>query len=219
MDLSQYRGNSNASKDIQVVSEEREKMEQIATGRKVKQSFWNRVLSEFIADDIHSIGDYILRDVIVPAAKTAISDTITNGIDRLLFGETRNHGYTGSNTIRHITPYSSLYSNVSSNKIVKYNESQQTRGIGRYSYQDILIPFTPEETHNETKAKAIEILTRMKIYLDRYNVVSVGDLYDAVGEIPDKIDQDWGWYNLDGAYIQNSREGFIIRMPKVESIK
>lgn len=222
MDLSQYRGNSNASKDIQPVPEEREKMEQIATGRKVKQSVFSKFISEFIADDLHTIGDYILHDVVLPAAKNAISDTITNGIDMLLFGQTRSRGYSGSNTIRRITPYSSLYSNnVSSNRITRYNEPQQqtTRGLGRYTYQDILIPFVPEETHNETKAKAQEILSQMRIYLDRYNVVSVGDLYDAVGEIPDKIDQDWGWYNLDGAYIQNSREGFIIRMPKVESIK
>ncbi len=221
MDLSQYRGNSNASKDIQQVPEERERMEKIATGRKVKQSFTNRFISEFIADDIHSIGDYIIHDVVVPAVKNAISDTITNGIDMLFFGQTRSHGgYSGNNSIRRITPYSSLYSSGSS-RITKYNEPQTTqpRGLGRYTYQDILIPFVPEETHNDTKAKAMEILSKMRIYLDRYGVVSVGDLYDAVGEIPDKIDQDWGWYDLSGAYIQNSREGFILRMPKVESIK
>lgn len=221
MDLSQYRGNSNASKDIQTVSEDREKMEQIASGRKVRRSFGNKLISELIADDIQDIGDYVFRAG-VDAFKTAAVDMATNVIEMLFFGQTRNRTtYSGSNTIRRITPYSSLYSNtVQSNRITKYNEPQnQPRGIGRYTYQDILIPFIPEETHNDTKAKAIEILSRMRVYLDRYGVVSVGDLYDAVGEIPDKVDQDWGWYDLSGAYIQSSREGFILRMPKVESIK
>lgn len=221
MDISQYKGNSNASKDIQQLPEEREKMQKIASGRKVKQSVGNKILSEFIADDIHDIGDYILKDVIFPAVKNAISDTITNGIDMLLFGQTRNHGGYSTNSVRRITPYSSLYSGQSSvNRVTKYNEQQpQQRGIARYNYNDILIPFTIEEPHNVTKAKALEILARMRVYLDKYGVVSVGDLYDAVGEIPDRIDQEWGWYDLSGAYIQNSREGFILRMPKVESIK
>lgn len=220
MDLSQYRGNSNASKDIQQVPEERERIERIATGRKVKQSFGNKLVSELIADDIRNIGDSIFHNA-VDAFKNAVSDAITNGIDMLFFGQTRSHGgYSGNNSIRRITPYSSLYSS-GSNRITKYNEPQpaQPRGLGRYTYQDILIPFIPEETHNDTKAKAMEILSRMRIYLDRYGVVSVGDLYDAVGEVPDKIDQDWGWYDLSGAYIQSNREGFILRMPKVESIK
>ena len=215
MDLSQYRGNSNASKDIPVV-EEREKMEPIASGRKVKQSTFRMIVSEFIADDIRDIGKYIVKDVAIPAIKNAISDAVSNGIDRLLFGETRNH--TGGNSVKRITPYSSLYSG-SSNRVTKYNEPQPARGLGRYTYQDILIPFTIDEPHNVTKAKAVEILSRMRVYLERYGVVSVGDLYDAAGEIPDKIDQDWGWYSLDGAAIQSSRDGFILRMPKVESIK
>ena len=222
MDISQYRGNSNASKDIQPVQEERERIEKIATGRKVKQSVGNKILSEFIADDIHDIGDYILKDVIFPAVKNAISDTITNGIDMLLFGQTRNHGGYSTNSVRRITPYSSLYSGQSAvNRVTRFNEQpqQQPRGIGRYTYNDILIPFTLEEPHNVTKAKAMEILARMRVYLDKYGVVSVGDLYDAVGELPDSIDQNWGWYDLSGAYIQNSRDGFILRMPKVESIK
>lgn len=222
MDISQYRGNSNASKDIQPIQEERERIKKIATGRKVKQSVGNKILSEFIADDIHDIGDYILKDVIFPAVKNAISDTITNGIDMLLFGQTRNHGGYSTNSVRRITPYSSLYSGQSAvNRVTRLSEQQpqQPRGIGRYTYNDILIPFTPEEPHNVTKAKAMEILARMRVYLDKYGVVSVGDLYDAVGELPDSIDQNWGWYDLSGAYIQNSREGFILRMPKVESIK
>lgn len=221
MDLSQYRGNSNASKDIQNVPEERERIEQIASGRKVKPSFWRSALSDIIADDLSVIGTKILKEIVIPSFKNAISDGITNTVDILLWGQTRGHsGYSGSNTIRRITPYSSLYSGNTSNKVVKYNEPQQAaRGLDRYSYQDILIPFVPEETHSVTKSKADAILARMRVYLDRYGFVSVGDLYDAVGEVPDRIDQDWGWYNLDSAYVQNHREGFILRMPTVESIK
>lgn len=208
MDLNQYRGNSNASKQNDVP--EREPMQVVANGKKVPQSAGRRFLSEFIADDIHTIKDYILWDVLLPAVKNAISDTVTNGIDMLLFGQTRTRG---GNTVKRITPYSSLYSNnVSSNRVVKYNEPAQDRrprSLGGYSYQEVVLATRPE---------AEDVLAQMRLYLDRYGVVSVGDLYGAVGEVPDMIDNKWGWSDLSGACVQRCSDGFILRMPRVESI-
>ena len=208
MDLNQYRGNSNASKQNDIP--EREPMQVVANGKKVPQSAGRRFLSEFIADDIHTIKDYILWDVLLPAVKNAISDTVTNGIDMLLFGQTRTRG---GNTVKRITPYSSLYSNnVSSNRVVKYNETVQDRrprSLGGYSYQEVVLATRPE---------AEDVLAQMRLYLDRYGVVSVGDLYGAVGEVPDMIDNKWGWSDLSGACVQRCSDGFILRMPRVESI-
>jgi len=208
MDLNQYRGNSNASKQNDIP--EREPMQVVANGKKVPQSAGRRFLSEFIADDIHTIKDYILWDVLLPAVKNAISDTVTNGIDMLLFGQTRTRG---GNTVKRITPYSSLYSNnVSGNRVVKYNETAQDRrprSLGGYSYQEVVLATRPE---------AEDVLAQMRLYLDRYGVVSVGDLYGAVGEIPDMIDNKWGWSDLSGACVQRCSDGFILRMPRVESI-
>ena len=208
MDLNQYRGNSNASKQNDIP--EREPMQVVASGRKVPQSAGRKFLSEFIADDIHNIKDYILWDVLLPAIKNAISDTVTNGIDMLLFGQTRTRG---GNTVKRITPYSSLYSNnVSGNRVVKYNEPVQDRrprSLGGYSYQEVVLATRPE---------AEDVLAQMRLYLDRYGVVSVGDLYGAVGEVPDMIDNKWGWSDLSGACVQRCSDGFILRMPRVESI-
>lgn len=205
MDLNQYKTNSDASKGIQ----EREKVMQIASGKKVPQSAGRKFLSEFLADDISNIKDYILWDVLLPAVKNAISDTITNGIDMLLFGQTRTRG---SNTVKRITPYSSLYS--SSNRVVKYNDiqeqqSRKNRGLSGYSYQEVVLASRPE---------AEDVLAHMRIYLDRYGVVSVSDLYDAVGEVPEMMDTKWGWTDLTGACVQRCSDGYLIRMPRVESL-
>jgi len=212
----EYRGNSIASRqqqvDIQEQQPQKEKMEQIATGKKVPQSAGRKFLSEFLADDIHSIRDYIVWDVLLPAVKNAISDTVTNGIDMLLFGQTRTRTTAGS--VRRITPYSSISSNnVSSNRIVKYNDiSEQrhnNRGLGGYSYQEVVLATRPE---------AEDVLAHMRLYLDRYQVVTVADLYDAVGEVPDMIDNKWGWTDLSGAAVQRCSDGFILRMPRIEPI-
>lgn len=192
---------------------EREKVEQIATGKKVPQTIGRRFLSEFIADDINTIKEYIVWDVLLPAVKNAISDTITNGIDMLLFGQTRTRA---SNTIRRIggpglTNYSS-YSTTSA-RIVKPNNveevSRTNRGLAGYSYQEVVL---------NTRAEAEDVLAHMRIRLDHYGCVSVADLYDAVGEVPEMIDNKWGWTNLNGACIQRYSDGYVIRMPRVESI-
>lgn len=209
MDMSQYRGNSQASRSNDIQEDRR--IEKVATGKKVKQSAGSKFMSEFLADDIHSIKDYILWDVLMPAFKNAISDTVTNGIDMLLFGQTRARG----NTVKRITPYSSLYSGGSSNRVVKYNDIQQqeqtkrNRGLGGYSYQEVVLATRPE---------AEDVLAHMRLYLERYGVVSVSDLYDSVGEVPEMLDTKWGWTDLTGATVQRCSEGFILRMPRVESI-
>lgn len=222
MDLSQYRGNSNASKnDISVP--EREPVTNVVSGRKIAETPGRKFMSEFLSDDIHNIKDYIIYDVIIPALKNAISDTITNGIDMLLFGQTRVRGFNGSNTIKRIgnnTPYSSIYN--STNKVTRLSSNnvepdrRQVSYRNSYSVQDVLIPFTIEEPHNITKGKANEALTALRMRLNKYGFVSVADFYEAVlNEVPDDIqDHKWGWYDLSGAYIQQSREGFILRMPK-----
>ena len=208
MDLSQYRGNSNASKE----EPQRERVELVAAGKKVPQSAGRKFWSEFLADDVHTIKDYIVWDVLIPAVKNAISDTITNGIDMLLFGQTRTRG---GNSVRRITPYSSISSNSVSNsgRLVKYNEASENkrpnRGLGGYSYQEVVLPTRPE---------AEDVLAHMRLNLERFQVVTVADLYDMVGEIPDMIDNKWGWTDLTGACVQRCSDGFILRMPRIEAV-
>ena len=59
-----------------------------------KKSF----LARFIGETGMSVVDYIFRDVLVPAAKSTISDIIGNGIEMLLYGESTTR--TGSRSRR-----------------------------------------------------------------------------------------------------------------------
>lgn len=226
MDLNQYRGNSNASKQQTIVNDipDRASIQQITTGKKVEKTAGSKLMSDFIAEDIHNIKEYLWNEVVVPSIKNLISDGVSNFIDMLLFGQTRG-GRTAfglSNSVKRITPYSSLYStnNVSGNRVVKYNDIQpeRPRGLDRYSCQDILIEFSPNESPNDTKNRATYVLTRMRMYLNEYGMVAVADLYDAVGIVPDKEDNHWGWRDLSRASIQSCRDGYLIRMPAVEPI-
>ena len=226
MDLNQYRGNSMASKSSNPNDiPEREPVERVVSGRKIEESPGKKFLSEFFADDIRNIKDYIIYDVLIPATKNAISDAITNGIDIALFGKANARNNIYSNTIKRV-PYntfgSSIYSgsNTVTRRITSPNEQTQERRMpgyrNAYSVQDVLIPFSMDEPHNVTKAKATEALATLRMRLSRYGFVSVADFYETVlNEVPNDImDHKWGWYDLSGACMQQARDGFILRMPK-----
>lgn len=222
MDLSQYRGNSNSSKEVNISSNDREPMNNIVSGRKIQESPGRKFMSEFLADDIHNIKDYIVYDVVIPAVKNAISDTITNGIDMLLFGQTRSRF--NSNTIRKVggtnySSFSSLYSNNVSkpSKISSFDQERRVPGYrSAYTVDDILVPYSFDEPHNITKGRVNEALTMLNMRLKRYGMVSVADFYETVlNSVPDDIqDHKWGWYDLSGMRTRDTREGIIIIMPK-----
>ena len=220
MDLSQYKSNSNASKvnnDIQ--QPEKEPVVKVASGRVVSDNPFRKMLSEFVAEDIHNIKDFLIYDVFIPAVKDGISNTV----DVILYGQGRaiTRGFNGSNTIRRAgnTPYSSLYSSNNRPKVLSNTIEPEKRQINyrnAYTVQDVLIPYTMEEPNRVTENKAKDALATLRSRIARYGFVSVADFYETVlKEVPDDIqDHKWGWYDLSGAYIQKCRDGYILRMPK-----
>lgn len=80
------------------------------------------------------------------------------------------------------------------------------------------------KTHNfkevilEDRAEAEEVLTDMYGLLDRFQMVTVADVYGLVGEDSDFIDSKWGWTNLDGAKASRVRGGYMLILPPTEEL-
>lgn len=227
MDLSQYKSNSNASKNLDISVPEVEPVSNVVQGQRVPENPGRRLLSEFFADDIHNIKDYLLYDVVMPAVKNAISDTITNGIDMLLFGKTRTTF--NSNTIRKVggsfVTGGTNYSNFSKPSKI-FNTGSDERRVpsyrSSYTVDDVMVYFRPDVPHNITRGEVQEALTVLNMRLRKYGMVSVADFYQVVLKaVPEDIqDHKWGWYDLSGLRTQESREGIRIFVPKnVEPIE
>ena len=86
--MAEYKGNSHRSKEQQEVVEKK-KIEPRAQAKTKKKSEAKKLVGAFVQEDVTSVKDYIINDVLIPAAKKAITDIITNGIEMLLYGETR----------------------------------------------------------------------------------------------------------------------------------
>ena len=192
--MAEYKGNSHRSKEQNELVEK--KVEQIAKGKTKKKSEVKKFADTFIAEDITSVKDYILMEVLLPAAKKAISDIVTNGIDMILYGETR----TKSKSRESRVSYTKYY-----DRDRDYDRPTRTRGRYGYDYDDIIL---------DTRKEAEEVLDRMDDLIDNYGMVSVADLYDLVGVSGNYTDNKYGWTNLRNADVQRVRDGYLLKLPK-----
>jgi hypothetical protein len=54
--------------------------------------------------------------------------------------------------------------------------------------------------------------------LKDYELVSISDLYSIVGLTASYIDNKWGWTDLNGSQVRRVRDGYVLELPKVESL-
>lgn len=200
MDLQDYKPNSHAYKNQQkkaAEETERKKITKAVSGKvKVKKkSEISKFKDVFVSEDAGNVKTYIIFDVLIPAVKKAISDIVSNGVDMLLYGETRERRRSISSTV-------SYWSGVNGNRKDRRDDPRPRLG---YSYDDIIL---------ETRGEAEEVLERMSELIDMYGVVSVADLYDLVGISGNYTDNKYGWTNIRNAEPIRVRDGYMLKLPK-----
>ena len=199
-----YKPNSNRYKKEQSNAlAERKKIEKVVTGKvkTKKKSEISKLKDTFISEDVSNVKSYIVMDVLIPAAKKAISDIVRDGIDMILYGDTHNgRGSSGAS-------YVSYRSYSDRDRRDTRRESSRTR-VG-YDYDDIIL---------ESRAEAEEVLRRMDELIETYRIVSVADLYDLVGKSCNYTDNKYGWTNIRNAEPVRVRDGYLLKMPKAGPI-
>lgn len=193
-----YKPNSHRSKEQELHEPMPEKRaEKVVTGnvRQRKKSGLAKAGSIFVPGDVESVKSYILMDVLVPSIKRAISDIVCNGISMLLGEPSR--GKSGSPGAK--VAYRQYYQ----------DRDDRPRAQAQYSYDDIVF---------ETRGDAEEVLYRMEELLERFDVVSVADLFDMAGISCQYTDNKYGWTDLRNAHVERVRDGYIISLPRATSL-
>ena len=198
--MNNYQGNSHRSKEEvkqEVVSKN---ITPVAVGKARKKSDTKKFVDTFVAEDITSVKDYIVNEVLLPAAKKAISDIVTNGIEMLLYGEPKSRNRDRSSSKVSYTRYYER----ERDRDRDYERGARTRVRG-YDFDDIIL---------DTRREAEEVLDRMQDLIDNYGMVSVADLYDLVGIDGRYTDNKYGWTQLRSADVKHVRDGYLLMLPK-----
>lgn len=200
--MSEYKSNSHRSKNE---NRDNKKVEKVVSGkaRVKKKSGISKLKDNLISEDVDSVKSYAITDVLIPAAKKAISDIVTNGIDMILYGETRSKK--GSNSISYVS-----YDRFSGRDSRSSRNSSSYRRSSYYTYDDIIL---------DSRGEAEEVLRQMDAIIEEFDVASVADLYDLVGISRNFTDQRYGWDNLSDARVERLRDGgYMLRMPRAKTI-
>ncbi len=204
--MDNYKPNSDALKEQKNRQRpEEKKVEKVVTGvvKTKKKSKINNFMGNIISEDAKSVKSYVFGEVLIPAIKKAISDIVTDGIDIILYGESR--GRNKRSTADRVS-YRNYYDDRSSRP--RMNERQAIMA-GSYSYDDIIL---------SNRGEAEDVLARMDELMDTYGLVRVADLYDLVGITGNYTDNKYGWTNIRNADIIRVRDGYMIKMPRAVPI-
>lgn len=181
------------------MAENAKKVESVVSDSVVVQKKKTVSKESFIVEDAKNVGSYILTDVLLPAAKKAIRDIVTDGIEMLLYGSTRSRNDSGRRGAAYVS----------------YDRFSQDRP-NDYSYRSSPKVYTYNNLSFASRVDAEAVLESMREQLRRYGMCSVADMCGLANVDCEWTDNKFGWTSLKTAEIIRDRygDGWIIKLPK-----
>jgi len=193
-----YPSNSKASQG----DEKKPLIEKVIVGEvhQRKKPIRSRIGDSVMAEGADSVMQYIVMEVLLPAAKDMVIDAVSQGVQRMFYGDSRGRrSNTGSSPTN--------YSKISRPSGYSRESSRSARAV--HDFDDIIL---------ETRGEAEDVLERLRDLIREYDSAKVSDLYDLVGLTGSFADERWGWSNLRTARVQSVRGGYLLDLPKTEPL-
>ena len=167
---------------------------------KKKKKWFEKFGESFFGEDADNVLAYLIQDVLLPAAKTTISDIVTSGIEMLLFGEA---GGRRKSVGRGPVPYGSMYKERDS---YRRTNRLEPKARSRFTFDEIVL---------EDRGEAEDVLSNLLELIENYEVATVADFYELVGIEGEFSDNKYGWFNLSRAFLKRVPSGgFTLVLPK-----
>lgn len=201
--MREYQPNSHKSKEEAAVTEtnKERKVRKVVSGNvKTKKNDKRKLANIFISDEAANVKSYVFMDVLVPAIKKAISDIVTDGIDMILYGESRDRKRKSSDKVS--------YRNYYDDRRGDRRDSSYRSG-SRFDYDDLVF---------DTRGEAEAVHEEMLDVIDRYGFVTVADMYDMADLSAPYTSSKYGWTNIRTAEVVRVRNGYILKLPKAMPI-
>lgn len=200
-----YKNRAKAASDE--VPTEKKPLARITTGSVVvrKPGIGSKLRAAFGGDDARTVGQFVLRDVVVPAIKTLLYDSFTQGLQRAIFGSSSSPiGSGGASKKNYIN-----YGKISTAKAEAGSRDLSATARASHNFSQIIF---------EKREEAEEVREQLLMAIKEYQVVTVDDFYNLVGITGNFMDEQWGWDNLSTATVRLTREGWLLELPPTMSI-
>lgn len=205
-----YPNNSDSAKAKIRKTEEKEatKLKKVTHGKVIqkKKTFGRKFAEAFGAREGQGVIDYILYDIIIPATKNMIVDSIIDGAEMAILGEVRGRRGSGRGYNGDRSRY--RYDRVS------YRGDDRDRRDGREDRYDRRGMRDYEDLLFDSQNDAEDVLSSMIDMIEAYDQVTVADLYDLAGVTPEYTCGNYGWRNLSTARSRRVRDGYVLDLPR-----
>lgn len=206
-----YTGNSKSEKEPKAPAAKSEKkVEKVVTEPVVlkKKGIGRRFKGLLVEADLRSVAQYIMLDVLLPAARNTIVDATSRGIERMMYGEqaVRRRDFGPGPRITYNNP---LRRQPIDPRMAPPSRGGGTVRVNRRPHDDIIF---------SSREEADLVLERLGDLIDQFQVATIADLGDLVGLTTSHVDHKWGWYSVVDASIQQIREGYLLALPDPEVI-
>lgn len=204
--LTKYNNSLAARNSLNNVEEqERPQLERVVVGKvaEKKKTPGQRFRDMFLGNsDAKSVGSTIFKEVVKPAIKEMFFNSIRDGLAMFLWGDAKagRGNSRGNNIIRDYTSYSS-YSNHSYNSGYIPDEKSNDSSP---KYNNLIF---------ERRADAEDVIYHLRDSLNRYDSVTIMNLYELVGIGTNPQHNKWGWTDLTNVRIRHVRDGFLLELP------
>lgn len=184
--------------------DEKPKMQKIVNGTatKKKPSLKEKFMGVFFQESVDDLKKYIWSDIIIPAIRDLISDSVTKGSDFLLYGQSRRPSPKGRTYATNATyvPYNSV--------------STPTRAAQQVQPSINKTSIAPTDIILSDKGEAEAVLDVLIETVEYYGQASRGDMLDSCGMRTEHTDYKWGWKDLSTASVVRVRDGYLLKMPR-----
>lgn len=205
-----YTGNSNKNKDQSKKTEvKKEEIVKVVSGDVIEKpkGLGHKFKNIFFGGDFKNAMRTVTGDVILPAIRTLIVESITKGTERIVFGETQPR--------RQYTNYGSRiqYSNPLRQPDPRMARlpDQRPRPLraDRLDVGDYILA---------TKEDAENAVERIVDIIDKYEFATLGDFKGILGLEGSPIDEKWGWTYFNNVVVRQTRDGYLIELPPVQEL-
>lgn len=225
--MDDYPSNSHNRRDLPRPVEKKaddvpaeKRVERIIDGDVIrrKKPLGRRFKETFFGSDSQSVWQYVVMDVLIPAAKDMVADATSQGIERMLFGEEHHYGRRGgrrggrnarTSEYTNYTRYSRAYDDRPPFPPIDRRREVSRRARATHNFDDIILA---------TRAEGEEVLDRLYDLLEKYETATVSDLYGMLGLSGAYTDDKWGWTDLRGSQVRHTANGYLLDIPNPEPL-
>lgn len=169
-----------------------------------KQPAGERLRESLGLEKTRTVGDYLVWDVLLPAAKEMVADLVKKGIDVFLYGGTSGSSDRRPSGRRGHVSYDGYYR--SSNERNRERQRYRYHGRGVDDFREFIF---------DDRRDAEMVLSELCESIDVYGFAKVSDFYSLVGETERNFtDHGYGWDALGSASVERVRDGWVVDLPR-----